>query len=169
MTSRQDRFQGLLEEHRKILFKVAIAYGREPSDREDLVQEMVLQLWRSFARYDERQRFSTWMYRVAFNVAVSFYRRETLRAPVTVAADVSILAIAAESDVENSEEELRLLSKVLQELDPLDRALILLYLDGKQHAEIAEVLGISETNVGTKIGRLKKRIRRSWPDPRPGA
>ncbi|HZF13259.1 MAG TPA: RNA polymerase sigma factor, partial [Thermoanaerobaculia bacterium] len=75
----QDRFLALLDEHKKILYKVAGSYCRNPADREDLVQEMVVQLWRSFDRYDESYRFSTWMYRIALNVAISFYRSESRR------------------------------------------------------------------------------------------
>lgn len=76
-TAASDRFISLLEENRKIVYKVAATYSRNPADREDLAQEIVVQLWRSFACYDEGYRFSTWMYRVALNVAISFYRRES--------------------------------------------------------------------------------------------
>lgn len=157
MTKRsgQERFLLLLEEHKKILFKVAGSYCRNPSDRQDLAQEIVVQLWRSFGRYDDRQRFSTWMYRIALNVAISFYRSESRRTRSLVPAEGFILEIAdAEPD-----ENLRLLRQLIDQLDELDRALIILYLDGNRHDTIAEVLGISETNVGTKIGRIKQRLR----------
>lgn len=158
--ARQDGFLSLLDQHRKILFKVASSYGRTPADREDLVQEITAQLWRSFERYDDRYPFSTWMYRVALNVAISFHRRETRRERYIVAAEDSELESAAEgSDSSTAGAELRLLHRFLERLDELDRALMLLYLDGHRHDAIAEVLGISETNVATKIGRLKQRLR----------
>jgi len=161
--ARQDQFVVLLEEHKKILFKVASSYCRSSADRDDLVQEMILQLWRSFDRYDDRQRFSTWMYRVSLNVAISFYRREAPRSRATVPADDSIFDIAATAtDVVMLDDELRMLQRFIEQLDELDRALVILYLDGNRHDTIAEVLGISESNVGTKISRIKQRIRREW-------
>src|SRR3954471_23114629 len=99
-TLRQDRFLARLDEHKKILYKVAASYCRSPADRPDLVQEIVVQLWRSFDRYDERFRFSTWMYRIALNVAISFYRGEARRSRNTVPAEDSILEIAADSPEE---------------------------------------------------------------------
>jgi RNA polymerase sigma-70 factor (ECF subfamily) len=159
--ARQDRFLALLDEHKKILYKVAGSYCRNPVDREDLVQEMVVQLWRSFDRYDESQRFSTWMYRIALNVAISFYRSESRRSRHTVPAEASILEIAgASSPGVELDGELRLLQQLIEQQGELDRALLLLYLDGNRHDTIAEILGISETNVGTKIARLKQKLRR---------
>lgn len=153
--SRQEEFLLLLEEHKKILHKVAGAYCRNPADRQDLAQEIVAQLWRSFGRYDAAFRFSTWMYRIALNVAISFYRSESRRARRTVPAEDVLLEAADEEPDEN----LLLLRQRIDQLDELDRALILLYLDGNRYDTIAEVLGISETNVGTKIGRIKQRLR----------
>lgn len=157
--SPQDRFLVLLDEHKKILYKVASSYCRRPADRQDLTQEIVVQLWRSFDRYDESYRFSTWMYRIALNVAISFSRSEARRSRHTVAAEDSILEIAdARGSAEPAED--RLVQQVLAQLDELDRALIILYLDGNRYDTIAEVLGITETNVGTKIGRIKQKLRR---------
>src|ERR1700722_5523785 len=80
MTTReQERFLNLVEGHKKILYKVCHSYCRNPGDRDDLAQEIIVQLWRSFRAFDERARFSTWMYRIALNVAISFYRRESVR------------------------------------------------------------------------------------------
>src|SRR5580658_4325081 len=78
-SERQERFQALVEEHKKILYKVCHSYCRNPVDRDDLAQEILFQLWRSFGAFDDRVRFSTWMYRIALNVAISFYRRESVR------------------------------------------------------------------------------------------
>src|SRR5215467_4475220 len=97
MKSREDRFLALVEENRKILFKVANLYCRSRCDFQDVVQEIVLQAWRSFDRYDDSRRFSTWLYRIALNVAISSYRAETRRSRSLVTADESILEIAARS------------------------------------------------------------------------
>lgn len=157
--SRQDRFLPLLEEHKKILYKVASSYCRNDTDRQDLIQEIAVQLWRSFDRYDERYRFSTWMYRIALNVAISFYRSESRRKRDTVPAEDSILEIADARGSLEEDENLQILQRLISQLDELDRALIILYLDGNRYDTIAEILGISETNVGTKINRIKQKLR----------
>ena len=159
--TRQDSFVILLDEHKKILYKIAGAYCRNPTDRPDLVQEMIVQLWRSFDRYDDRYRFSTWMYRVALNVAISSFRSESRRSRDTELTGDSILDFAAEVPESASlEEDLRRLQAAVERLGELERALVLLWLDGNRYDTIAEILGISETNVGTKIGRIKQRLRR---------
>jgi RNA polymerase sigma-70 factor (ECF subfamily) len=162
LRGKDDAFLSLLEDHKGILVKIAGAYCANPADRPDLVQEMVVQLWRSFGRYDERHRFSTWMYRVALNVAISFYRSQSRSARhATAAGDAALEAIAAPP--EESDEDVRTLLRVIEGLGEMERALVVLYLDGNSYATIAEVLGISETNVGTKLSRIKERIRRNWP------
>ncbi len=168
--SRRDEFLRLLDEHKGILFKVASAYCRNALDREDLIQEIVLAVWSSFGRYDHTRRFSTWMYRIAINVAISFCRREARRprrhglltGPSAEQAILKVVADAPESA--ELESELGVLKECISQLDELDRALVILYLDGNRYETIAEILGISETNVGTKISRIKERIRRDWPD-----
>lgn len=164
----QDRCLVLLEQHRKILFKVAHCYCRNPADREDLVQEMSLQIWRSFGRYDDRQRFQTWMYRVALNVAISFFRSETRRARIALPGDPILEIAVAAPESTGLEDDLRLLRSFIEQLDGLDRALIILYLDGNRYETIGGILGISETSVGTRISRIKQRLRRDWADHQNG-
>ncbi|HTR04647.1 MAG TPA: sigma-70 family RNA polymerase sigma factor [Thermoanaerobaculia bacterium] len=163
--SPSERFVTLLEAHRGILRRIAAAYCRDPEDRKDLVQEMTAQLWRSFPRFDEGQRFSTWMYRVGLNVAISSVRRAAVRSRHAAPGDPEVLvAAAAATDAAPGDRDLLLLERFLSRLDAFDRALLLLYLDGHAHAAIAEVLGISESNVGTRLGRLKQRLRRELDD-----
>ncbi|HYW12434.1 MAG TPA: sigma-70 family RNA polymerase sigma factor [Longimicrobium sp.] len=158
----QGRFVALVNEHRKILYKVASSYARTPADRADLEQEIVAQLWGAFFRYDEAYRFSTWMYRIALNVAISFYRGETRWLRTVVPAEDSILQVAADEPGTEEDERLPQLRAFIDQLGELDRALIILYLDGHRHGTIAEILGISESNVGTRIGRIKQRLRRDF-------
>lgn len=156
--NQQDRFVALIDEHRKILFKIAGSYARNAADREDLIQEMVLQMWRSFDRYDEAQRFSTWMYRVALNVAISFYRGQTRRSRV-LTNDERAIELAPAISAHETHEELATLRRMIEGLNEFDRALVILYLDGNSYADIASVLGISESNVGTKLSRIKQQLR----------
>ena len=155
---REERFGALIEEHKKILYKICRSYCKNPGDRDDLAQEILFQLWRSFSGFDARVRFSTWMYRIALNVAISFYRRESVRARHVVPAGEGLLEAVDESPREN--QEIQMLYQWIGELEPLNKALVILYLDGNSYREIADVLGISETNVATKIGRVKETLRR---------
>ena len=157
-TPEQERFQALVEEHKKILYKVCHSFCRNPGDRDDLAQEIIVQLWRSFRAFDQRVRFSTWMYRIALNVAISFYRRERVRTRHVVPGSEHLLEAIDETG--NRSEEVQLLYQWIEELDPLNKALVILYLDGNNYEEIADVLGISQTNVATKISRLKDTLRR---------
>jgi len=153
----EQQFLARLEEHRGILWKVASTYCRDDEDRRDLAQEIVINLWRAFPRFDEQYRFSTWMYRIAMNVAISFRRSENRRTRDLAPVDEAVLEIAAPPA---DSDEQRLLRRWIDGLDPLSKALVILYLDGNTNSEIAEVLGISATNVTTKISRLKQRLRR---------
>jgi RNA polymerase sigma factor (sigma-70 family) len=156
----QERFQTLVDEHKKILYKVCNSYCRNRDDREDLAQEIVIQLWRSFGSFDERCRFSTWMYRICLNVAISFYRRESTRTRHVLSDEEHLLNAIDETTGQPAE--IQALYQSIDGLDSLNKALVLLYLDGNSYLEIADVLGISETNVATKISRLKQTMRQQF-------
>src|SRR5271167_2020044 len=126
MTNRQNqhRFEGLLREHRKIIFKVVAIYARKAADRNDLAQEICVQLWRSFASYDEgRARFSTWMYRIALNVAISKLRRDHKSlAGVESLDQVHLETIASDEPGSEENERLAMLYALIGRLDALNRA-----------------------------------------------
>jgi len=153
------QFRELLERHRGIVFKVANSYARGAQDREDLAQEIAVQLWRAFPKYDGTRAFSTWMYRVALNVAISHLRERSRYESHHEALDMEIHDAAADGGDAESDARVRELYRCIARLDPLDRALLILYLDERSQRDIAEILGISETNVATRIGRLKQRLR----------
>ena len=158
---RHQAFASVLQRHSGIVFKVANTYARLPEDRADLAQEIAAQLWRAWPKYDPARSASTWMYRVALNVAISHVREQSLRQrhdAVPLDETLHDMADAAATDHE-TEDHLRLLQAFIARQPPLDRALLLLYLDERPQREIAEILGISEANVSTKIGRLKQRLR----------
>ena len=159
-TQQRERFIAQLEQHRGIVLKVAGTYAWSASDREELAQEITAQLWMAFGRYDAARPFATWMYRVALNVAISQTRRSSLRSRHHVPFDDALHDVPGALDTgDEPDARSRALRGFIGRLDPLNRALLLLYLDDRSHREIAEVLGISETNVATKLGRLKQRIR----------
>ena len=152
------RFAELVERHRGIVVKVAATYCRNPADREDVAQEIVTQLWRAYPKFDATRSFSTWMYRIALNVAISFVRTHSARARNTVALDET--HDVGDSSAADDDERSRLLYAFIERLDALNRALLLLYLDERSYRDIAAILGITETNVATKISRLKQRFAR---------
>lgn len=165
-TERQWRFDALLRQHQKIVFKVAAVYARTVADRDDLAQEIALQAWRSFGAFDaDRAKFSTWLYRVALNVAISSLRaqgRDAARqAEPLDDVHADTLADPGASHYARAEQAERstALRAFIAGFDPLNRALVLLYLEDRSYAEIADVLGISETNVATKLNRIKQQLR----------
>jgi RNA polymerase sigma factor (sigma-70 family) len=158
-TSKQE-FELLLQRHQKIVYKVVNTYCWQADDRADLAQEIAIQLWRSFHTYDNERSFSTWMYRIALNVAISNVRHQTKFLHLSVPLDDSHLEIGEnEDDKGKDDERVKFLQSFIAQLDSLNRALMLLYLEDHGYREIADILGISETNVATKISRLKQGIR----------
>jgi RNA polymerase sigma factor (sigma-70 family) len=160
----QQRFEALLSEHRKIIFKLVATFARDVEDRKDLAQEVIVQLWRSFGQYDERRaKFSTWLYRIALNVAISQVRRErrSVASRAEPLEEHHLERIASVEPDRDDDERVVELWAFIDQLDALNRALMLLYLEDRSYAEIGEILGISETNVATKINRIKQKLRRS--------
>lgn len=160
-TPLQQRFEARLREHRGIILKVASVYAAGAEDRRDLAQEISLQLWRAFAGYDAgKAKFSTWLYRIALNVAISQRRREgALPACLEPLTPQHLDTLGGGEGIAEEDGRLTALYRFIGELDALNRALVLLYLEDRSYAEIAEVLGISETNVATKLGRIRQTLR----------
>jgi len=155
-------FLRLIDQHRGIIRKVAAGYCLTHADQHDLSQEIMLQLWKAYPRYSPERPFSTWMYRIALNVAISFLRRNTRPVRQTIALDEIDHELADQSGEANDpDERMALLQRFIATLDPLNRALLLLYLDDHSYRDIAAILGITETNVATKLSRLKERLRQN--------
>jgi RNA polymerase sigma factor (sigma-70 family) len=151
-------FEGVIEQHKGILFKVARAYCPDEEDRQDLIQEMMIQIWQSIHKYNDQYEISTWLYRISLNVAISFYRKSSSRAKKYTGLTEQMIEISAEEKLENVRQ-LNLLEQFISELKEIDKALMILYLEDKSHNEIAEILGMSVSNVGTKIGRIKDKLK----------
>ena len=158
--SLRTQFQTLLERHRGIVLKVANTYCRHAEDRRDLAQEISAQAWKAFPSWDETRAFATWLYRIALNVAISFSRSRRVPDRHAASFDEAIDEADPGGDASREADDgARALYRCIAQLDALNRALLVLYLDERSQREIAEILGLSETNVATKIGRLKQRIR----------
>ena len=162
--SHQDDFLIALNAHKGILYKVSNAYCARAQDRNDLVQEIVIELWRAYPTFDaKRAQFSTWMYRIALNVAISVYRGQARRIqdelPIdTLPIDTLLNFAAADIELAKGTDDLLALQQLLASLDALSRALILLYLEGYEQNEIAELTGLTPTNVSTRLQRIKQKL-----------
>ncbi len=163
--SKKDSFIKLIDEHKKIIYKIVNSYCPNHADRKDLEQEIMIQLWSAFDSYNTDYKYSTWMYRIALNVAISFYRKEKKWSLKSDYYNEESIFIYGENNLEReleSDQNLKLLQQFINKLKELDKALMLLYLDRKKHEEIAEILGISKTNVATKIGRIKIKLKKEF-------
>lgn len=150
------KFSALLEQHAAIVWKVAYAWCRQAADREDLVQEIHYQLWRAFPRYDSTRLFSTWMYRIALNVAISTDRR-LRRSRELALQDLPDVPEPAAGTTDHGQ--VIELFNIIDGLDPTNRAMLLLWLEDHSYSQIAEVLGLSETNVATRLSRLRTKLK----------
>jgi RNA polymerase sigma-70 factor (ECF subfamily) len=145
-------FEGWIDAHKAILFKVACVYGATHSDREDLFQEIALQVWHSVEAYRGDCAAATWIYRVALNTALSWRRKERKHGQgrQDIQAATGLLIAPAGRDPR-----LEWIYQRIAELDEANRSLALLMLDGFSYREMSQILGLSESNVGMKIHRIK--------------
>lgn len=155
-------FLSIIEQHKGIIYKVANAYCTNAEDRKDLIQEIIVQLWRSFNRYNNQYKYTTWMYRIALNTAISFYRKENRRKQVSSPLSDNILNLTEDNTAIERDTNIGRLQQFIAGLKELDKALMLLYLEEKSQKEIAVITGISETNVSTRIGRIKNILKQKF-------
>ena len=152
-------FLDVVDSHKGIIYKVSRAYCRKEADRQDLVQEILLQLWFSFNKYDEQFALSTWIYRIALNVSISYLRKEYRRLAINHDLPVDLLSLQGEAGPPKTDDEVEQLYAYIRELKVFDRALILLYLEGKRQQEIADILGLTPSNVSTRVFRIKQQLK----------
>jgi RNA polymerase sigma-70 factor (ECF subfamily) len=157
MTEEQRSFVERVYAAQGILHRICAVYTQDKESRNDLRQEILLQLWRSYSSFRNQSTFSTWMYRVALNTAL-MYRRKQKRRWLTVSID-DVSPPQAEDDSATDDEDVQLLYRCIQELPRLDRAVILMQLEQKSYQEIANVTGLSEGNVSVRIVRIKQKLR----------
>ena len=161
----EERYAEVARSFGAALERLAGGYERDPEARRDLVQEIHIALWRSLARYDGRCSLRTWVYRVAHNTAISRVVRPRSSAPTLIAIDDSIEDLAETVDREDGVDRRRALERLyalIQRLRPLDRQVMLLYLEEEDAASIAEITGLSIANVSTKVHRIKQLLARQF-------
>lgn len=159
LKSKETEFTELIESNQGIVHKVCRIYTDTPVEHEDLFQEIVLQLWKSFDSFKGDSKFSTWMYRVGLNTAITLIRKKNRTLATSSLDSQSYFDIKASEYDEEKEERLRLLYAAIKRLNDVDRALVLLYLEDMPYREIAQTLGISEVNARVKMNRAKDKLK----------
>ena len=160
--NKSDLFISVIEMHKGIIYKIANSYCIDSEDKKDLVQEIILQLWKSFDKYNEQYKHSTWIYRIALNVAISFCRKEKRRKEISKPFSEGLFNTVDFAENADTDVNALFLQKFIADLKELDKALMLLYLEEKSHKEMSDIMGITETNVATKIGRIKTILKQKF-------
>lgn len=155
------QFDNIMEQQQGILHRVARTYCRNEDDRQDLLQDMMIQIWKSLPRYNSKFAMTTWLYRIALNVAISFYRYHARQQSVNIPWKNSYDSDQEDTVVEK-QEQLHQLEQFISSLNDFDKALMLLYLDEKSYAEISIIMGVSVSNVGTKLGRIREKLKQKF-------
>ncbi|MEP6673950.1 MAG: RNA polymerase sigma factor [Ferruginibacter sp.] len=155
LAERERIFKDWLSEHKALIFKVVRAYAFTAIDRDDLFQEITMQVWHSIPTFRQEAAVSTWMYRIALNTAIKWTKKERKHNHAATPENVQQLLV---ENIHAPDERLVWLYEEIHHLDPIDRSLTLLLLDNFSYKEMAVMLGISESNVGVKINRIKKQL-----------
>ncbi len=150
-------FISLFRQHQKIVYKVCHLYMDNAADREDLFQEITLQAWQAYQRFRGDALFSTWLYRVALNTAISYFKKEKKKAGLFSSTDAP--EITEYQDAATIEEQVQAMYKAIAGLSKIDKALVMLYLEDYPYQEIGDILGISANNVAVKMNRIKTRLK----------
>jgi RNA polymerase sigma-70 factor (ECF subfamily) len=151
----------LIDEHRKLIYKVVNSYCANLHEQEDLIQEIIFHLLKGYEKFDHKVKVTTWMYKVAFNVAISHYRKHKTRQRYVVPMPEKLVLID-ETKENDTDQSLQRLRHFIEELNGLNKAVLIMFLDGNSHKEISKVLGISVSNVGTKINRIKNLLKEKF-------
>lgn len=154
-------FQEIIEKNKGILYKVSRTYCPFEEDREDLIQDMMISIWKSLEKFDRSYKLSTWLYRICLNTAISHYRKHSPKkqSSISLTGEEENIESCHNDLSDERNEQLNLLEKFISELNDIDKALMMLYLEDKSHAEISQIMGISVSNAGTKIGRIKDKLK----------
>ncbi|MGB7784963.1 MAG: sigma-70 family RNA polymerase sigma factor [Salinimicrobium sp.] len=154
----EHQFVSNLEKHQNIVHKICRMYTNDQESHNDLFQEITIQLWKAYPKFRGDAKFSTWMYRVALNTAITLYRKSKREIRTQDFDDVSFKIKAQEYD-DQTEQQLKLMYKAVKQLNDIDKALVFLYLEDQSYREISETLGISEVNARVKMNRIKTALK----------
>ena len=154
----EHRFVTNLEQHQNIVHKICRIYTNDQESHNDLFQEITIQLWKAYPKFRGDSKFSTWMYRVALNTAITLYRKSK-RVIKTQDIDTVSFRIKADEYDDQTEQQLKLMYTAVKQLNDIDKALVFLYLEDQSYKEISDTLGITEVNARVKMNRVKTKLK----------
>lgn len=154
----EDQFLQLIQQNKGIIHKVCGLYGSSLHNRQDLFQEILVQLWRAFPRYRGDAKISTWMYRVALNTAITDFRKQTRTISSVPLENTSIGDFAEETD--ETSEKWAMVRQAIEGLSEIEKAIVMLYLEERSYEEMEDVLGISQTTLRVKMNRIKEKLKK---------
>jgi len=154
-----DEFLNIFQQNIGIVIKISRAYTSNNQDKEDLINDIALELWKSYKKFSGNAKISTWIYRVALNTSMNYKRKKKKDSMFSSLNDFKKEDNFPWLQEQDNSSGLDIIYQCVDELNEINKAIILLYLDGNSHDEISEITGISKTNVGTRIGRIKEQIR----------
>lgn len=155
----EKEFLEIIKKNQGIIHKVCNIYCDDQEDKNDLFQEIVAQLWKSFPSFREESKFSTWMYRVALNTAITSFKK-TKRRPDQNRLTYDNFQLKDENYDSEIEEEIKNLHRAVSQLTGVEKSIVLLYLESKKYEEIAEITGITQNYVRVKMNRIKKKLKK---------
>jgi len=147
-----------LEQHQNIFHKICRMYTHDRDSHNDLFQEITIQLWKAYPKFRGDSKFTTWMYRVGLNTAITLYRKSKKRIETQEIENIQYRLKAREYD-DTEEQQLKLMFNAVKQLNDIEKALVFLYLEDKDYKEISETLGITEVNARVKMNRVKTKLR----------
>lgn len=157
--SAEKEFIRLLNEHQRIIHKVCNLYMDAHADREDLFQEITLQAWKAYAGFRGDAKFSTWLYRVALNTAITFFRKEKRKPDIYTTETIPEYGTGETYDP--IEEQVKAMYAAIGDLSKIDKAIVMLYLEDYNYNDIGEMMGITANNVAVKMNRIKTKLKES--------
>jgi len=151
-------FEKLIREHERMVYKICRLYGNSDEDRQDLFQEIIIQLWKAYPKYRGDAQFGTWLYRIGLNVAITQYRKQKNK---IYATDIETLNIELPDATINTEEEenFQKMYAAIEKLNDIEKAIVMLYLEDKSYDEMEDILGISNGTLRVKMNRIKEKLR----------
>ena len=149
----EKEFVDIVEQNQRLIYKVCYIYTDNNDTLNDLYQDVMVNLWRGCTKFKGNSNISTWIYRIALNTCISYYRKERVKpGSVPISSNLNLYYDSPDN------ESISMMYSMIEALNPLDKAIILLYLEDKTYDEIAEIIGISKSNVGVRLLRIKEKL-----------
>jgi RNA polymerase sigma-70 factor (ECF subfamily) len=161
--NKRQEFLGLISKHQHLIRKVAAIYYRNQEDQEDAFQEILLSLWKAYPTFEGRSKLSTWIYRVALNTVLGGFRKASNKVYHNQ-SDIDISEELMGTEEKDYSEEIGVLYRAIDQLSDIEKAIIMLYMEEKNYDDIADIMGMTRTNVGVKINRIKKKLKKLYKE-----